>query len=160
MIYELKKGEHRARLVFGLWWANNIIKRDVYFYHDCKYLIEGEDQFDTCKLFGIGFFPSHKNHSARFGWRYNNDTGKILLSAYCYVRGERIIIELGEVNLGEWVRLSIKNEFGKYIFDGPFESRYVVHLHDKILGYPLGVYFGGNKPAPHQMHIEINKIKN
>jgi hypothetical protein len=126
------------------------------FHADCAYYLPGIDQMDTNKIFGIGYLWSHHADSARFGWRYNGETEKIVLSAYAYVGGERVIIDLGEVPFGKYVRLTIKVDYGKYVFyvDG-FEARYIEFHHKKKCGYPLGVYFGGNRLAPSTMHIDI-----
>jgi hypothetical protein len=34
----------------------------------------------------------------------------------------------------------------------------VVHGHSKNFKYRLGVYFGGNQVAPHEMEIELTKV--
>ncbi len=158
MRYTIQKGEHRARPIkIGLWFNKSVIAYDVFFHDDCRYYLEGEDMLDTNKLFGIGFFPNHHKDSARIGWRYNSDTDKIILSAYCYVKGERKIFDMEEVELNTWVRCKIKNEFGKYIFyvNSDISTNYVEHLHNKKWAYPLGVFFGGNQPAPGTMNIEL-----
>lgn len=162
MTFKIKKGRHRAwPLHLGLWFNKTTIEYDVFFHIDCKYHINGEDSEDQNKLFGIGYFPGHHSDSARFGWRYNPITNKIIISAYCYVKGNRIYTDLREVPLMRWTHMKLVSEFGKYIFyvNGELSINYIEHLHKKKWSFPLGVFFGGNRPAPHTMQIELRKIK-
>jgi hypothetical protein len=157
MIFTIHKDTHRAKpLRFGLWFNKRTITKDVMFFDDCAYYLPGIDQLDTNKLFGIGYLWSHHKDSARFGWRYNSEKNKIVLSAYAYVSGNRVIIDLAEIPFGKYVRCTIKVDYGKYVFyvDG-FETRYIEFAHKKKIGFPLGVYFGGNKLAPSTMHIDF-----
>ncbi|MGQ0739567.1 MAG: hypothetical protein ACT4OJ_10940, partial [Bacteroidota bacterium] len=100
MNFTFKKGKHRARPLYWLrWWPLLIgprdIRRRVMFLFGSRYDLEGQDQDDHNKLYGVAFGGVHR-HSARFGWRYNNDTGKFILSAYCYIRGQRTMEDLCE----------------------------------------------------------------
>lgn len=163
MIYTIKKGKHRARpSVWCLWYNKKIVQYDVLFTESCMYHLEGPDMEDTNKLFGIGYLWSHHKDSARIGWRYNERSGNIVLSAYCYVSGERVITDLCEVPIGVRVRCSIKIEYGKYIFkaEGPNIRAidYIEFRNDKKFSYPLGVYFGGNKTSPNTLKIQMKKV--
>ena len=162
MTYTIKHNRHRAwPRKLGIWYGKKVLAYDVRFDQSCAYNIEGVDMLDTNKLFGVGYFPNHHKHSARFGWRYVTETNRIMLSAYCYVNGERSIKDIVDVKLNEWVVCRLRIEYGKYLFDvittnrDYAYTRYVEHGHDKKLSYPLGVYFGGNNPAPKTMTIEL-----
>ena len=166
MKYTIKKGNHRAwPLRFGLWFGKTIIRRSVTFYPSCKYDLKTDDQHDTHKLFGIGYFPHHQKNSARFGWRYNNLTNKIIISAYCYVDGERVIKDIVGLNINERYIFTLEvnphfYEFGVKPID-IMHSVIVEFVDKKInhwISYPLSVFFGGNRTAPNDMMIEINKI--
>lgn len=142
-----------------------LLRRDVYFDNSCKYSIAGQDMDDTNKVFGIGYFWSHKKNSARFGWRYNPATEKIKLSAYCYDNGARTITDLCEVAFFHRYRLKLTVSEVAYHFEVTdshndwyrIGSISVAKTHNKKWSYRLGLFFGGNKPAPQKMHIEIKK---
>lgn len=166
MKYTIKKGAHRAwPWSLGLWFNKQVLRRAVYFDNSCKYHLEGEDMDDTNKLFGIGYFPNHHKDSARFGWRYNPDTEKIRVSAYCFVNGKRIILDLCEVAVFRWYHFTLTVLDSRYQFeirDGfndwhVIGDDIVIKTHNKNWSYRLGLFFGGNKPAPQKMHIEIKK---
>lgn len=167
MEVRISSGKHRGRPgKFGLWIRKNILTYDVRFYTSCRYEIKGENQNDTNKLFGIGYFPSHHKESARFGWRYNKETDKIKLSAYCYVRGQRVIEELIEVPFLRWFRLELVVFVDEYYFIVTDTSQdwnmlakaHIQKSHTKKLSYPLWVYFGGNEVAKKDMTLELKKI--
>ena len=154
------KGKHRfTPAPFGLT-ATDIISKAVCFDYSCKYDLKGDDQLDINKLFGVGFFPHHHRNSARFGWRWNIRTQKVELLGYVYNRGKRIVKPLGEAKLGEMVRLSITIEGTGYGFI--IQRNNIPAVHEFIegrtffIGYKLGAYFGGNRPAPQKMNIWIS----
>jgi hypothetical protein len=192
MKFTIKKNAHRA--FPPLWgarpWSRHMSRR-VVFYPSCKYDIGGEDQFDTNKLFGRGYtsfwrllwvgisWPmfillnrnqQHK-HSARFGWRYDTGRHTIVLSAYCYINGERYIQEICDAKFEHMYQCSIRVEQGQYLFSvvdlsimtglplnkderNHWEARFNTG-HSKRWSFPLGVYFGGNAKAPHRMIIKM-----
>jgi hypothetical protein len=139
------------------------IKRYVYFNHTCKYDLGYPDQLDTNKLFGIGYLPSHHENSARFGWRYNKEKYAIEIMSYCYDRGERKIDYICDVNLYEYCEYTIETNKDYYEFKittrkgEQYTKRVQVSPTFKLFGYYLNPYFGGNKPAPNKMWIEIKK---
>lgn len=143
------------------------MERDVVFDETAAYDLPEEDTNDVNKLFGFGYLNGgHHKDSARFGWNYNNKTGRIRLFAYCYVNEKRIIEELCEVLPHKKVRLIISvTQDGNYYFsvhDGynDWVVKGVANIsftHEKKLRYRLGCYFGGNNPAPHDIIIKISK---
>lgn len=167
MIFTIKKGHHRAwPLSFGLWFNRKHFAKNVFFFPSCKYSIPGEDMMDTNKLFGFGYMFNHHVNSARFGWRYNPATNKILVSAYCYDRGKRIMIDLCELRLMTWYRMQISVLRNCYVFDvverdntaSIMGQHTVGTTHKKKWQFKLGVFFGGNKPAPNTMKIEMKPL--
>lgn len=162
MVYTIKKGKHRAcPPMIGLFYDKKVMSRRVTFDRSCAYTLPGEDQEDINKLFGIGYFPSHHTDSARFGWRYNPSTDKIEILAYCYVNSERLIYPLASFDFNKEYTLElqinddtysfyVQTNFAKFGFAIP-------KTHKKVFGFPLGLYFGGNNPAPHKMKIKIIK---
>ena len=156
MIYTIQKGHHYSRpRRFDFWWGRDFFLWHVMFLPNCRYFIEGNDVYDINKLIGVGYLPTHHKHSARFGWRYNKVKDKIELHAYCYVNGLRITQFMCDVNIGSRIKISIRIDTNKYVFDaGSFETS-IVHNNNHQFQYLLKPYFGGNKTAPQNMTIEI-----
>lgn len=164
MKYKIPKGAHRARPpLFGLWICKSIIQKQVCFTDSCRYDLPGADQFDTNKLFGIGYLFNHHVDSARFGWLWNPVKQKIEIAAYCYIGGERIIKTICEVDTNKEYVLKLRIVGGSYVFSVK-EGSYLINSctipfsHKKKFGYPLGVYFGGSRKAPHSMAIEMKNV--
>ena len=136
------------------------------FNYSVKYDI-GADQTDINKLFGIGFFPSHHKNSARFGWAYNPDKRKIELYGYWYDNGVRKSEYLCDINFYTSYILTIditrrcpRIRFTVVQKDANYEKASKIVQVSKLprLGYYLGLYFGGNQPAPHDINITIKKV--
>lgn len=162
MKYTIHKWKHRAwPFTFGLFYDKKEFIRDVYFDNSCKYHLDEMD--DTNKIFGLGYFWDHHKYSARFGWRYNPNTGLIVLSAYVYDRGERTITDLCEVQCFAWYRLRISINDNKYSFQvwdrfsgwKTLGFTYTAKTHSKKWSYRLGFFFGGQAKSPQKMFIEI-----
>lgn len=163
MKYVIKKNSHRARpIVLGLWFDKKIVERNVYFHENSRYNLNSVDQEDTNKLFGIGYLWSHHYDSARFGWSYNPHTDRIKLSAYCYVKGTRVIQDIVNVPISTWINLKLKIRNRSYVFDVTIDKNFftisVPMSHNKKISYPLGLYFGGNKKAPKDINVSINHV--
>lgn len=185
MIYKLKKGKHRAwPFSIGIRFGTTVVKRKVCFSFSCKYSLDGNDQRDTNKLFGRGFahfwrlmwicisWPvfallnrnRHHDDSARFGWRYDVAKKKFILAAYCYVNKKRIIKDLCDAVATYWYTCTImvlSDCYSFYVQDenGEALASYTVQrTNKKKWSFPLGIYFGGNQPAPNDMTIEMKKL--
>lgn len=163
--YRIPAGRHRALpLRFGLYWKRSSFKWHVLFEESCRYNLLGDDQFDTNKLIGVGYLPGHHYESARFGWRYRTEQGEIELLAYCYVNGRRIIQPIGFCAIDKWYKISLFTSKWQYLFlldeiDGaPIGTTEMKHYNYGRLGYRLGVFFGGQKAAPHEIKIQIEKV--
>lgn len=160
--YTVHKGRHRAwPFRFGLYLSKKKIRFRVAFDNSCRYQLPGEDQQDINKLFGLGYFPNHHKESARFGWVYNPDINKIELYAYCYVNGKRITDQITTVPLHQSFVLELNISATAYsftVFKESFQaSTHIQHSNKRKWSFPLGVYFGGNQPAPHKITIEMKK---
>jgi hypothetical protein len=158
MIHTVNKNRHRfLPPIFGLFFKKKIFY-DVCFLEGSEYDID-TDQSDINKLFGVGFFPHHHVNSARFGWRYNPDKVAIELLAYFYDNGVRKSEYVGECMIGEIVRCELTIHKSYYIFG--VRHRYGRYKYSfqhispsfKRIGYKLGLYFGGNRTAPHTIKI-------
>jgi len=177
MLKKVLKGDHLSCNDFTIphlsIWGSTLIKR-VRFTYSCRYTLDGADQKDWNKLFGIGFgflplskqWEAHYN-SARWGWRYNPETDKIELSPYLYTEGLRLYAE----NMGILcASINIMEEYEVVIC--PIKSAQKVHyviLRDdeviysalipqqipSLMGWEHPLYFGGNKVAPHDIKVFI-----
>lgn len=166
MRFVIHKNNHRAWPPhFGLWLNKYAIRKAVCFIHGCNYDLHSEDQEDTNKLFGIGYFWNHHTDSARFGWLFKE--GKIQINGYLYVNGQKIIERLCSVPLGFKMEfhLIVNHALKYYTFKVKNPANGVIlserdfsFTHDKTLSFPLGIYFGGNRTAPQRMTIEMKNV--
>lgn len=125
----------------------------------------GDDE-DVNKLFGFGYFKGgHHEDSVRFGWTWNNATGKVNLFAYCYVSGKRIMIQVCEAatyvkyllsieKKETWYSFSVHEAKNGYKICGSVD---VPFAHKKTWSYRLGCFFGGQLTAPHDITIKLSK---
>lgn len=167
------------------WFGSGKLYAIVKFDDSCRYDI-GDDQKDWNKLYGCswGFNPLFKQftmheNSSRWGWRYNKETDRIELAPYYYINGLRyypeitgseiLSIELGEeiaigivpINQKECIYTythvySYTDKYNDLIMYSPTILHRVEQKIPSIGGFLAPVYFGGNKPAPHDIKIEIS----
>jgi len=163
MQFRIPSGKHYSRpWCLDFWYNRKSFTWKVRFTESCRYDLKSDDQYDTNKLCGVGYFPGfHHVDSARFGWRYWPSTGWIELIAYCYVDKGRIIKNLAFCEIGKEYHLQLNCAEHNYIFnvidpvfDKPIGGITVSHAPKK-LGYGLYPYFGGNRTAPHEIKIEL-----
>lgn len=171
MIFNINKGRHWPRILgrllsYGLFFGKSM-NRTIGFYPNCKYDMPGTyDDEDVNKLFGVSFTVDDHIDSARVGWYYNSELMKFILVAYCYVNKRRIVEFLGEFNLFDMPNVQIDFERSYYRFtvkevlksNDAISTIRVSKWHRKTVGYKLGVYFGGNNVAPHDMKIKLHKL--
>ena len=167
MIYRIPKGKHYAwPPAFGLFNDKQRMEKVAEFDITAKYDLGNADNNDVNKLFGWGYLNGlHHTDSARFGWNYNQEIGKVNLFAYCYVNKKRFIIPICTVQTNYKYLLQIDKIGSKYLFSvldaGMRYRNYgtieVMFTHNKKISYRLGCFFGGNNPAPHDITIKISK---
>lgn len=160
--YRIRQGSHRALpFSFGIYWDKKSMSRKIIFNEDCRYDLDGEDQLDWNKLFGLGYLWSLHTDSARFGWRYKKEKDCIEIAAYAYVGGERIMEYIGDIEIGVEAELTLTIQPDFYNFDfsqeGYADFVTIPKTTNKKISYKLGLYFGGNKTAPHEMKVTIDK---
>ena len=166
MTIRIPAGRHRARpLHLGIWWRKTSFTWLVKFDESCRYNLGNEDQLDVNKLVGIGYLWHHHNDSARFGWRYDVETGQVILSAYCYVSSRRVIEHICYCEIGKEYRIKLQVLANSYYFDvyetGAVKAlgvAFVDHYHTKKIKYRLGPWFGGNRVAPHEIKIQLKRV--
>lgn len=156
MIFTIHKGSHKSKPKrIGFFFGRHTFRWKVLFTESCKYDLVDNDQLDTNKLVGIGYLPGHHKHSARFGWRYAEDHGKVELLAYCYIKGVRVIKSISSCDIGKEYRIQLQITNWSYLFECNGDEVKIDHNHKKKFQYRLGIYFGGNEPAPHEIKIEL-----
>ncbi len=166
--YRIKKGNHfRSGLHFGITFKNSISFR-------CKFddtCLHGElgqgDEYDISKLFGFSTTWFHHKQSGRVGWRCI-DGENIQLLTYSYNKGKRDIKEsdiLGTVKPREMFYCKIEDTEKEYVysFQKAFDDKTVIKTDPKqkdwfLFHYLLFPYFGGNKVAPHDMKIHLDRL--
>lgn len=131
----------------------------IMFTDSCMFNLHDEDQWDVNKLFGFSIGHHQNQSSFRFGWRPILSEKKIEIVAYEYHDGFRIkTMPITKVGLNEWhhYSLSYHQELkqSNYIVDREiiFENNFYL-TKSFGWGYTLGVYFGGNETAPHNIII-------
>jgi hypothetical protein len=164
MIFRIPSGKHRASpFRFGVWWNRKSFAWKVKFTESCRYDLRSDDQGDTNKLCGIGYLPGHHKNSARFGWRYRTDKGSVEFLAYCYVNKQRVIKSICLCEIGKEYDLQLlisEKSYSFFIYENDTLCGSCVTGRDREqkLGYKLGVYFGGNQKAPHEIKIELKRL--
>jgi hypothetical protein len=170
----IKKGRHLSNQLTGIHLMSTGVRFEVMFTEESKYILEGEDQYDWNKLYGIshGFFPLVKSYmmhynSSRFGWRYNTDFNCYEVTPYYYINGERYfhnnvigVLDPNRVYICEitpWydkVVYSITDkESGASILN--FESPEKITSYH---GFIAPAYFGGNMPAPKDVSYLFERL--
>ena len=163
MIFVIPQGGHSSgqlwhRLVNSINW-HRLNSWSVRFDPSCSYELPGPDNFDVNKLVGHSIGWNHHQESVRFGWRSSQD--KIELSAYAYIEGQRHIETMCQVPLNMEVDLFILVEQAHYRFivfrDGLLHAELELKKERRFQpGYRLWPYFGGDRPAPHKIRIELS----
>jgi hypothetical protein len=159
--YTMKEGEHYSLHNFHEMRAR-FLSFNVVFDESCKYEIEGEDQADVNKLFGFSECDQqHHENSARFGWDWNKSAG-ITIHAYVYNNSVRTSTQIAKVKLGteHSYRIDFDDENYYFTIDGLVDRFPMKRTHKCTTGiyYILYPYFGGNQPAPHNMHIYMKRL--
>jgi hypothetical protein len=175
MIQTIKKGKHRP----GNWWKcirlwhnKKSITRLVRFDFTARYDLPAGDGEDLNKLFGLGYFWNKKD-SARFCWKWNEATQRVGLYAYYHVAGMKDSRNVNgpmdfkylfDLNRSLWYRLELQITDEAYKFTVSnlgqtieFKSLWIPKHHKKKWNFYLGLYFGGNRTAPHPITVEIKK---
>jgi c-di-AMP phosphodiesterase-like protein len=139
--------------------TKNVSKQFV-FSDSCRY--NSDDISCVNKLYGISFGLHHKN-SVRFGWNYNELSGRMVLYAYIYKNGVRYIYKLSdEINIGQLYTYDILiSNYNKitFVITRNIDNK-TMGIQDIAFdnlprwGYKLYPYFGGDSKAPHKIKIK------
>ncbi len=160
----IEQGRHRERLTWRalldrLPWVSlsgrPSWRRTVVFTDSCRYTLPPADQADANKLGGLSFGGGPHGNSARVGWAYNPATDRIDLTAYFYTNGERQIEWAASARIGEPVDVGVTQLYGcaEVRVNGRHAGQR--RMERARFGLRLGLFFGGNNPAPHRMRVEM-----
>ena len=155
-VYKIKEGKHRSVTRYETIKSDELKFVAIF---NSSAIYESKDpvnQLDINKLYGFSDCNSHhQKNSARFGWRWNNNSLEIL--AYVYNDGERKYQFITTVPLDTEVNYSLKITDDSYQFF--VDNSYVIMDRtsncDVGFHYLLYPYFGGDEPAPHDISISI-----
>ncbi len=157
-IYTIQEGEHSSGFRVHSLRSDNLSFK-------CRFnstaIYQTQDpinQLDINKLYGFSDCnDQHQENSARFGWRWLNNS--IEIHAYVYNNGVRSTQYMKSVNIDETHQYSIKIDGDSYIFtiDGEIVVMNRTNNCTTGLYYKLFPYFGGDEVAPHDISIWINE---
>lgn len=156
-----KEGEHSS----GLHLRSFIPRRKKDFKwvaslnHTCKYDHGDADQYDWNKLCGVAFSIFAVRHSVMFGWRYNKQADRFEIAFYAHDGAgvsNRKMVKIAEVKTFEPIQLKMKlnRSFVDVWVNG---EKNTFFLKKKLPRFKRLVFpwFGGNRPAPHTMNINL-----
>lgn len=156
--YVIKKGEHYSSPNRVQSLQSNTLSFIAEFNASAIYDFEDAVAQDSKnKLLGFSDCNSlHHENSARFAWQWNHD--QLEIYAYCYVDGVRVEKFVGIVNINEVNHYEITLHERYYTFS--LNKKTTVNVErgktcSAGLYYMLWPYFGGSKPAPHQISIRL-----
>tara|TARA_Y100000385_G_C13006385_1_gene599611 strand:+ start:673 stop:1248 length:576 start_codon:yes stop_codon:yes gene_type:complete len=158
-VFKIKKGSHSSGFRFSLQTSNEQIFK---FKFDESAIYKTQDprnQGDINKLYGFSdCLTHHHTHSARLGWRWLND--QIEIMAYSYANKERsskFVVAVMQGDISD-AKINIKNN-SEYEFTVNGHTVTLPRACDKekVTGYTLFPYFGGDETAPHDIQIEVLK---
>jgi len=150
---------------------SNPLARDVSFRvkfgADCNYVLPGEDQNDWNKGGGFSFsLFSNTKEAIMWAWRWNPTLQRIQLCAYWHVKGQAFYAETQNdfpfaVALEQefTVRIYKPGVFWHVMFQTIDGTKIIETSAQGRPIRPIGLWFGGNQPAPQAMTVFIEKLK-
>ena len=160
MKYLIRKGHHFARFNISRLWPFSAlcITGTIHFDADCWHPREAIEYTGWNKLTGISSPLIHRN-SGRLVWQPDfKHPGHLLIAAYVYNKGLRIIKPFAscKVETDNDFTIIATGSIWKFIFDSN-KSSILGNIH--ILAFKAFPYFGGRSTAPHNMTIEVKRHK-
>jgi hypothetical protein len=159
--YLIPKDQHYANGSNLVFLDKQQMRFKVLFDSSCIYsTLYPKNAKDINKLYGFSDCGSkHHESSARVGWVWNGRA--VELHAYCYANGVRSSKLMGSIAPGEPAAITISVQPQQYIFEWK-GSKTVMERScssDKIEGYQLYPYFGGDELAPHDIRVFVKDIE-
>lgn len=159
-LYSIPEGSHTSDKNSTQYFSVRDMKFSVVFDQSAIYTTRDPiNQNDINMLYGFSEIPHHQINSARFGWRYSNNT--LNLFAYVYVRGVRQTKFIATVLPLAETKCRIRISGSTYIFTVNDIHQVVMPrglTSSSSLGYKLYPYFGGTETAPQTIDIQIKDM--
>lgn len=170
-VFVIKRGRHNSIKASSFWpfnfkfgMAPKTLKFAVVFGDGCDY--EDNNSGDINKLYGISYGFDNHYRSVRIGWLYNSNLKVIELYTYAYVKGNRVIRHLMNVQLYESIYITlwkVKNEMVVRISVSDTEKTerkidFVSGIDHESIRFRQYPYYGGNNPAPNDIKIMIKEM--
>jgi hypothetical protein len=174
--FKIKKGKHYTfslrHLLDFIFPTKQGVMEDSYFRMSftfqlskeaAEYYLDGPDQMDVNKICGYSLGLDHHKNSIRVGWRFNDSTGETEILAYWYdggKRGIKVIKGFKGIHKKE-IDVTIWSDKDRHTVVLPFQGldwTEIPRVNDRKnygIGKVLRPYFGGNKPAPHDMTVGL-----
>lgn len=177
-LYKIKKGNHFARPIVAHKIRNGlqVIGWRVKYHSNCREILPHPHDQSWNKGGGVNFFNSyadifnpssqfwdHHINSVMWGWRWNEDSGKLDLCPYFHIDGARIHpghdgginVPVYNIELEQWFDIFIHIDYNLKTYTVYFEINEQQHsfeiefTHNKRLTKELNFYHGGQLPAQH-----------
>lgn len=158
--YHIAKGQHYADKNPFTQLTTAEMKFIVKFDNSAIYqAVDTNNQGDINKLYGFSDNnQDHHTNSARIGWRwYNNE---LQLFAYVYNNTIEVDKMITAIPLNQEISCSIRVQGASYLFtvNGVQATLPRASVTKDAAGYQLYPYFGGDEPAPQDIHIAIKDL--
>lgn len=164
-IQTVKAGKHDFKPNSFCVGKNDTLRGTVMFWPSCRYELDMGDQADWNKVCGLSYdIFSNFRDTQMLGWRYNPETDKIELNHYCHIDRKRVMGPvLMSVNINQRVafELSTDRENRTIRLDLSAQNKDSASSEYRYKSFGtltrrLGAWFGGNRPAPHEMSFELH----
>jgi len=159
MLSVVKKGSHYSEglSIRGIHYGRSAMNYNVAFDGNCLIVPARLDcQSDWNKLYGWSY-GLHQSNSIRICWR--SRLGKIQIGAYLYENGKRRVRYINSVDVYKGIDTSIYHdkELGVVQFRVG-DKFWSTNWYGSVVrfGYDLGLYYGGNCPAPETIQVEYD----
>jgi hypothetical protein len=146
------------------------ISADIKFPSSCEYDLGNGNQYDWNKVIGL----IHGTYiSARWGWRWNTDTGMIEIAPYIHDNSNFPLLPgrslWSQLPLNTWINLTVMVDRANktYTFIFKYNGNILTHtvtvtnsielVYGSYNFYDL-LYFGGTQNAPHDISIDYDNL--
>lgn len=159
--YEVKKGKHDFNPTTWPTFHRDVrgFSLTVLSNETCRYIIDGVDQMDWNKLFGLSYsWTSNKYNTVYTAFRYDPISGMFEVAGYLNDRGGMKWTKAVQVPIGEAV--TIHAHFLPDQIDYHFHvgTKHIIHsipvsFDRSGIGRKVGMWFGGNQKSPKTFHL-------
>jgi hypothetical protein len=155
MKYTIEKNRH-----FSLPRTPKFLVRKVegtFSFTNSVYNLVGDDQYDWNKLTGISFNPLQPDQNAiMIGWRWNKTTEKFEVGPYYNIDGSNVAPDHIFTSFSENQKIKFKITYDTVII-GSIQYKVPDNLNTRYWSsFRIQPFFGGNKPAPETLILELD----